>query len=457
MVEHNKRPNYDDKDKDIKAIGNWISNQQTNYKKKEYIMSDPDIYDAWTHFTTVKWPDHFISNEDIWRAKLAEVDAYITANGKRPSKHYTNKDIKALGYWIGDQQQNYKKRNEIMSDPDIYDAWTHFTTVKWQEHFMTNEDIWRAKLAEVDAYITANGKRPSDGDKNKDIKTLGKWISNQVKNYNKNEAIMSDPSIRSEWENFTTVKWPHLFTTQQVEPSPITKPKKSMELKVVANPSPKPLETPAMRKLRVKSELSTLHQKYKTMKSSNLAEMFQTDPTLWHTYHETSESNEQSFDQSSIPRNRIISELEVIKTSRRTKKLIVDMGCGKAHIARHFTNDPRFEFLNYDHISSSSTVIQGDISHLPLEDNTVDYCILSLAMWGSNCQEYIAEAYRILESNGRLFIIEPTKRWSETTPAGQVIDGTQGNRLRELITSCGFRIDEQHIDKFCMFKCSRVD
>jgi ribosomal RNA-processing protein 8 len=348
-----------------------------------------------------------------------------------------------------------------MVDTAIYDSWTQFTTVKWQEHFMTHEEIWHINLSKVDDYITANGKRPAKGDKNKDIKTLGTWTTAQQKKYKKSNEIMSDPAIRSEWKHFTTVKWPHLFSNNTelsptpIEPSPTTKPKKSMELKVVPDPSSKPLETPAMRKLRVKSELSTLHQKYKTMKSSNLAEMFQTNPDLWHTYHETSENNEQSFDQSSIPRNRIISELNKVKTIR--SKLVIDMGCGKAHIANHFATDRRFEFLNYDHISSSSTVTQGDISHLPLEDNCANYCILSLAMWGSNCQEYIIEAHRLLESNGRLFIIEPTKRWSETTPAGQVIDGTQGTILIDLVTSCGFRIDEQHIDKFCMLKCSRIE
>ncbi len=40
---------------------------------------------------------------------------------------------------------------------------------------------------------------------------------------------------------------------------------------------------------RVKSELSVLHQKYKTLKSSNLKQ----DPQLWHNYHQISEDNEK--------------------------------------------------------------------------------------------------------------------------------------------------------------------
>jgi hypothetical protein len=35
-----------------------------------------------------------------------------------------------------------------------------------------------------------------------------------------------------------------------------------------------------------------------------------------------------------------------------------------------------------------------------LEDGEVDIAILCLAMWGSNCHDYIIEANRILDKNG---------------------------------------------------------
>jgi hypothetical protein len=193
------------------------------------------------------------------------------------------------------------------------------------------------------------------------------------------------------------------------------------------------------------------------MTSKNLATLFKSTPQVWHAYHKTSETNEQSFDNDAIPRNRIIQELQNIKNNSKNPKMVVDMGCGKAHISRYFKNDKRFEFRNYDHVSCSEDVVSCDISSIGLDDNSVDYCILSLAMWGSNCQEYIIEAYRMLVTGGRLYIIEPTKRWSETTPDGKVIEGTQGRRLMDMLDECCFRIDRQYIDKFCMFVCSRID
>jgi ribosomal RNA-processing protein 8 len=205
----------------------------------------------------------------------------------------------------------------------------------------------------------------------------------------------------------------------------------------------------------MKSEISILHQKYKTMTSTNLHNTFKTDPSLWEKYHAISEENESSFSPESIPRNRIISELDKQKINPKRPKLVVDMGCGKAHIAEHFKDDSRFIFHNYDHISSSPNITECDISRTPLEDNSVDFCILSLAMWGSNCQEYLAEAHRILDSNGKLYIIEPTKRWSKVVE-NSVVSGSEGEDLICLLESTGFETRVNMVDKFCFIICTRT-
>jgi ferredoxin len=74
-------------------------------------------------------------------------------------------------------------------------------------------------------------------------------------------------------------------------------------------------------------------------------------------------------------------------------------------------------------------------------------------MWGSNCEEYIQEALRILESNGLLYIIEPTKRWSDKDENGNIIEGKEGSKLTNLLENNGFHIKTQCIKKFCLFVC----
>jgi ubiquinone/menaquinone biosynthesis C-methylase UbiE len=138
------------------------------------------------------------------------------------------------------------------------------------------------------------------------------------------------------------------------------------------------------------------------------------------------------------------------------------MGCGKAQIAEHYKNDTRFKFFNYDHVSSNDAVTSCDISRTPLDDNSVEICILSLAMWGFNCEGYITEASRILESNGELYIIEPTKRkrWSEYDEHGNIVQGKEGDKLKELLETNGFHIKKPYvkkpyIEKFCLFVCTK--
>ena len=214
------------------------------------------------------------------------------------------------------------------------------------------------------------------------------------------------------------------------------------EVKSMKAKEPKVKESSEQKRERVHSELSDLHQKYKTLTSEHLGTLFNQNKDLWLKYHTISEENEKSFPEEGIPRNRIIQELNKINTKRT--KTVVDMGCGKAQISEHFKSDTRFKFINYDHISSDETVISCDISKIPLEDASVEICILSLAMWGSNCKSYLSEACRLLESGGKLYIIEPTKRWTETTNA---------DRLQNLLKECGFKIIEESIEKFSLFEC----
>ena len=47
---YNKRPSSEDKNKNIKQLGQWISTQRQKYKNKKEIMQQKEIYDAWTVF-----------------------------------------------------------------------------------------------------------------------------------------------------------------------------------------------------------------------------------------------------------------------------------------------------------------------------------------------------------------------------------------------------------------------
>jgi len=439
--ENKTRPSVSSTDTIKKRLCNWTYAQVQNYKNNNQAMNDETKYNLWTEFLE-EYKEYFKSNNEVWYETLEQVKQFICENKRLP----TNKDNKILNKWVSHQQDNYKKKEHSMKDTIKYNLWTAFLE-EYKENLKSNDDIWYETFEQVKLFMNENKKRPSSSLLNEtDEKRLGQWVSHQQDNYKKKEHCMKNESKYNLWTAFLEEYTEYMSPTK-------TPKKKSMKLNT-SSPSTEPKETPEQSRQRVKSVMSELHQQYKTLTSDHLKTLFHTNPNLWYYYHAMSESNEASFPEAEIPRNRIIRALDQIRT-KRIKKRVVDMGCGKAQIAQHFQQDPRFEFFNYDHVASNDTVISCDISRTPLEDDSVEICILSLAMWGSNCEQYIQEAARILESGGKLYIIEPTKRWTEKDADTNLIPGTEGNRLKQKIEAAGFRIIQTQIAKFCMFEAVR--
>ena len=88
-----------------------------------------------------------------------------------------------------------------MKDKTIKIHWEDFIE-KYKQYFLSREEIWFNSLKQAEEYIIKNGKRPSDSNKNIEIKKLGLWILTQQKNYNKNEQIMNDETIKKHWDDF---------------------------------------------------------------------------------------------------------------------------------------------------------------------------------------------------------------------------------------------------------------
>jgi superfamily II DNA or RNA helicase len=452
-----------------KKLASWFSHQRNYYKylDKPRGMKYKKRYNEWTMFIK-EHLQYFKNNDELWNDKFKELQYFIDNNYKRPNTKSKNEIEKKLGYWLVDQLIDYRNIPHTMLNDTRYDDWKKFM-VKYSQYVMNDDETWNYKFALLKKFIDDNNKRPSNKSKNKLEKDLGVWMTNTNGSYKTKEKGMKNEFRYNLWKEFLeeyaeyfdnsdTQSVASLETEPTIEEDeetiiviPQPKPKKSMKLK---KPTKLKKESTEQKRERIKSEISQLHKEFKTLKSENLNKKFSEGPESWYNYHDISEENEKSFPEHEIPRNRVIQELLKIKTKRT--KLVVDMGCGKGQISKYFQNDKRFQFINYDHISSNDTIISCDISNTPLEDNAVEICILSLAMWGSNCKEYIKEANRILESNGKLYIIEPTKRWSEQDENKNIIEGKEGIKLKDELEKNGFKIVEESIEKFCMYVCIKV-
>jgi hypothetical protein len=198
--ENNKKPVLTDDNNDIKILIRWIYNQQINYKSKKHIMLNEDFYNKWTNFINdEKYKIYFIDNEIEWNNNLELVKKYIDENNKRPCCKSENNKIKILGTWIQTQISNYKNKNKIMLNENIYNKWTEFiNNNKYRKYFYEIE--WINKLEKLKKYIDENNIRPKSNDNNNNIKELGKWFIRQTMNYKK--KIMSNENIHNKWTEF---------------------------------------------------------------------------------------------------------------------------------------------------------------------------------------------------------------------------------------------------------------
>ena len=134
---NDKLPSTKDKNKDIKQLGSWISNQKTTYSKKEQIMKQQNIRNKWEDFINT-YAHLFMSNDEMWNDTLKKVKLYIKTNNKLPSSTDKNKEIKQLGNWISTQKANYSNKEYIMKEENI--------RIKWEDFINTYAHLFNRNL-----------------------------------------------------------------------------------------------------------------------------------------------------------------------------------------------------------------------------------------------------------------------------------------------------------------------
>ena len=210
MDEHEKRPSAANKNRNIYLMGKWLTHQYQNYQNKQYNMLNAEIYKIWEKFMNDdKYRKHFLSNEDAWDYALNEVKMHIDANNKKPKNYKKricnnkNNDEKRLGQWLSTQQKSYKNKNYIMVHEHMRKKWIDFIqSKKYKKYFLSNEQIWENKFIDVKNYLDKYNKRPSNIDKDSNIKQLALWINTQQVNYKKCADIMKNIETRNKWNEF---------------------------------------------------------------------------------------------------------------------------------------------------------------------------------------------------------------------------------------------------------------
>jgi hypothetical protein len=220
VEQYNKLPSEENKNKNIKSLGKWISEQKLNYKGRKnrqgLINRNEEIKLSWEQFVN-KYPKLFRTNIDVWKDNLEEAEKYIKENNKTPSLSDKNTEIKRIAKWLYHQNENYKDNTDIFNNnEDIKTVWIDFINQYKFKMFMTNEAYWMMRFDALKKYIQVHNKLPSNRDTNKEFKHLGIWLGIQKKNYTLKKEIMKEDKIREEWEQLVKENQILFMTNEEI-------------------------------------------------------------------------------------------------------------------------------------------------------------------------------------------------------------------------------------------------
>jgi len=136
--------------------------------------------------------------------------------------------------------------------------------------------------------------------------------------------------------------------------------------------------------------------------SKNLNIKLTKNPKEWELYHTYYNELKSKWKTNHL-------DYIVDYVNKRPDWIVADLGCGLDPLRTLIQN----KLYSFDHIAINDEVIACDISNTPLEDNSMDVVIFSLSLMGTNYNEYIKEANRILKPYQYVLIVEPKNRWMD--------------------------------------------
>ena len=161
-------------------------------------------------------------------------------------------------------------------------------------------------------------------------------------------------------------------------------------------------------------DFSTMNRTWNQTRSDATHARLQANPEEWAQYHTL--YREARKDWAVVPYEEMIRWC-----GQRSGYVIGDFGCGEAKLAEAVAD--RHTVHSFDHVAVNDDVVACDLTHVPLDDATLDVAIFSLSLMGANFADYIREANRTLKLDGQLHIIEATARFTDRNGFTKALEG----------------------------------
>ena len=201
------------------------------------------------------------------------------------------------------------------------------------------------------------------------------------------------------------------------------------EIKIPLNP--KQIEY----KRKELGDFSELNKNWSVSNSKTIQKRLKSDKSEWEYYHTLYREKRKGW-----------SEIPYVEISKKIKDrvdwVVADLGCGENLLSKEITN----QVYSFDYVGIDDSVIECDISNLPLESNKVDVSMFCLSLMGSNYTDYLKEGYRILKPYGSMFVVEPKKKWENNS-----------DKLVSSLESIGLKVvDSYTSSRFLYIQCLKL-
>lgn len=138
-----------------------------------------------------------------------------------------------------------------------------------------------------------------------------------------------------------------------------------------------------------------------TSRGDQAVQLFKEKPQLFDEYHSGYEKQVESWPVN--PLDVIISHIK----SDENALQIVDMGCGEARLSEELSDRT---VRSFDLVAHNNRVEVANISKVPVKKGWADVVVFCLSLMGTDFHLFLKEGFRILKTDGLLYIAEPVSR-----------------------------------------------
>ncbi|XP_030563438.1 ribosomal RNA-processing protein 8 [Drosophila novamexicana] len=166
-----------------------------------------------------------------------------------------------------------------------------------------------------------------------------------------------------------------------------------------------------------------INEQLYTMNSQKAEQLFRSDGDAFEAYHAGYRQQVDKWPANPLAR--------IIKTIKRLSKtaIIGDFGCGEGMLAKSVPN----KVYSMDLVSTRADIIACNITKTPLEPQSLDVAVYCLSLMGTNLNDYLLEANRVLKLHGNVYIAEIQSRFEDV------------REFVRFMKSCGFDLVKKDV------------